>query len=158
MNKSIGRVIVRKWGSSLLVRSLRGLWCLRVGSGRLAGIGRRVWVVHEVALRRKACSVLLVLLLAILKMNLLSALGVRLEDGVWEGGGGGGMVSLFPKLRYRRFWLLFSIAKADADSIDIGSGLWYRDIFERKTAEAVCFILASGGGGGGLGRSDQNPL
>jgi hypothetical protein len=57
----------------------------------LAGIGRRVWVVHEVALGRKACSVLLVLLLAILKMSLLSALGMRLEDGVWEGRGGGGI-------------------------------------------------------------------
>jgi hypothetical protein len=49
------------------------------------GVGRRVWVVHEVSLGAIASGILL--LLGRLRVSGLSALALRLEDGVGEGGG-----------------------------------------------------------------------
>jgi hypothetical protein len=81
MHESVCRV-VGGGCRALLVRSLRSL---RIASRGLVGVGRRVWVVHEVSLGAIASGILL--LLGRLRVSGLSALALRLEDRVGEGGG-----------------------------------------------------------------------
>lgn len=83
VNKAVRRVVGGR-SRSLLVCSLRSLG---IGRRCLLAVSRRVRIVREVSLATAITSRVL-LLLSRLRMGLLSALALGLEDRVGEGGGG----------------------------------------------------------------------
>jgi hypothetical protein len=88
VDKTIGSVVGvgRSW--ALLICSLRRLRSLVVGSRRLLGVRRWIWVVHEVARGSKACGVWLLLLRTLCLGLLTTALCLSREYWVREGGRG----------------------------------------------------------------------